>query len=137
MADKQEMQQKYMEFQLLDTQLKQTQKQMQLLEEQLVEIMYTQQSLDEISRVAAGTEILVPVNNGIFARAKIENANELIVNVGAATAVPKTIGSTREMLAKQLEEVQRIHDQMADVLRKVEASMRDLEHDLVNSMHEE
>jgi len=117
------LQKKYLEFQLLDQQLKQTQKQAQLLEEQLVEIVYTQQSLEELKDVKPGSEILVPVSNGMFAKATLTDSHELIVNVGSGAAVPKTIEAAQQMLAKQLDEVQKVRVQLAELMQQLEQGM--------------
>lgn len=130
MPDQSELQQKYLEFQMLDQQLKQTQKQMQLLEEQLVEIIYTQQSLEELKNVQKDTEILVPVSSGIFTKARLEEPGELVVNVGASTAVTKSINSTKEMLGRQIDEVQKLREQLVGILQKIEAQMEILEKQL-------
>ncbi|MFH0978368.1 MAG: prefoldin subunit alpha [Candidatus Woesearchaeota archaeon] len=133
MVKQEELQQKYMEFQMLDQQMKQTQKQLQALEDQVVEIIYTQQGLEELKKVKEGTEILVPVSSGIFAKAKIQKPGELIVNVGAGTAVSKTVDSTQEMLSKQLIEVQRMHQAIIEVVQKIESQMQGLEREITES----
>ena len=104
-----ELQKKYLEFQLLDQQLKQTQKQAQLLE--------------ELKDVKPGSEILVPVSNGMFAKATLTDSHELIVNVGSGAAVPKTIEAAQQMLAKQLDEVQKVRVQLAELMQQLEQGM--------------
>ena len=131
-----DLQKKYLEYQLLQGQLNQTQKQLQLLDDQLVEVIYTQQSLDELKGIKPGTEVLVPVISGIFATAKLGKVDELTVNVGAGTAVTKTIGSTKEMLAKQLLEIQKLRAQLAELAKQIEQQMLARGQEISGSMGE-
>jgi len=131
--ENQELQQKYMEFQLLGEQMKQTQKQIQVLEEQMTEIVYTQQSLDSIKDLKKGDQILVPVSNGIFAEATITNTEKLIVNVGANTMVQKSVESAKEMLSQQVTEVSNLHIQLHEMLGKIEEELQGLQRELSKS----
>ena len=131
-----ELQNSYLEFQMLDQQLKQAQKQLQLLEEQLVEIIFTIQSLDELKEVKQGTEILVPVNSGVYAHATLGEVKDVVVNVGAGTAVEKSILSTKEMLSKQLEEVQTLRQQLVQFVSKMETELISRQKDLSDRIGE-
>src|SRR3989338_2449099 len=94
MKDKQkEMQEKYIELQLLDQQIKQMQKQIQLVEQQVMELSSVKQSLDEIKNIEKGTEVLAPLSSGIFAKAEIKDIDKLLVNVGADVVIEKDLSS--------------------------------------------
>ena len=70
MTEKQEKLQKlYVEFQVLNNSIKQLEKQNEALETQLMELMVTNQSLDDMKKVESGTEILVPISSGIYVKA--------------------------------------------------------------------
>jgi prefoldin alpha subunit len=122
-----ELKQKYVEFQLLEQQMKQTQKQLQLLEEQVLELIVTHQGLEDLKTVKSGTDILVPLSSGIFTKAKIQEVDELIINVGAGTAVPKSIVETQESLNKQMGEVQGLQTQLIEAHQKLEQHMETLQ----------
>lgn len=113
---------KYTELRLIDQQIRQIQKQLQELENQVLEIMYVQQSLDDLKEVKVGKEILVPVSNGIFAKAALKENNELLVNVGANTVVSKDVDSVKKMLEENINEIKKLETRFLQDLQQL--SMR-------------
>jgi prefoldin alpha subunit len=118
MADEQKLQELYVEFQLLTQHLKQLQQQHALLQQQMLEMASSIQSLDDMAKVKEQTEILVPLSSGVFARAKISDTGNLIVNVGANVAVSKTAGQARELMEKQLKESEQLSMKIATQIEK-------------------
>ncbi len=105
-AQEEELQEKYVEFQLLQKQIQQLTQNLNVLNQQLAEVMESVQSIQEIADVKPDTEILVPITNGIFAVAKLRNSKELLVNVGSDTIVEKNVPSVLELLEKQRTEIE-------------------------------
>jgi prefoldin alpha subunit len=118
-AKKKELQQRYMELQLFDAQIKQVQKQIQAIESQLVEIEQVMLSLDEFGRVKPGTEILVPVNNGMFARAELREGAKLLVNVGSNAVAEKTVPEAQELLRGQAGELRKTQGELMRLIEKL------------------
>jgi len=76
-------QEMYMQFQMLDQNIKQLQRQFEMITNQLIELSVTSSSLDEFNKIDNGKEVFVPLSSGIFAKANIKDTSELLVNVGA------------------------------------------------------
>ena len=74
--------QQLMQLQQLSGQLQQMQGYMQMLEEQTQEIARAINSIDELQGVKKGTEMYVPMTNGIMIKAKVEDASKFLINVG-------------------------------------------------------
>ena len=108
-----ELQQKYMEFQMLDQQIKQMQKQLQMIESQLQELNNTQESLDDLNKIKQGTDFLAPIASGIFVKGKLSENSELLVNVGANVTVSKAVSEVKGMLATQIKELQELQQNTA------------------------
>ena len=109
----------YMQLQMIQENAKQIYKQLQVAESQLMELVMTSQSLDDFRQIKEKTEIFVPLNSGIFAKAELKKADELIVNVGANVAVKKDISSTKKLVERQLEQLRDIRERMASDLKKL------------------
>jgi prefoldin alpha subunit len=127
------LQQKYMEMQMYDQQLKQIQQQAQAVEQQAVEIDYVIQCLDDITKVDPDTEILVPLSSGIFLKAKIVDTKNAMVNVGGGATVKKPLPEVQEMLKTQMKEMRKVQEDLAknmqDLTRKaaqIESEVRNL-----------
>ena len=129
-----ELQKRYMEYQMIDQNIKQLKEQMELADQQLIEIMAAIQSLDEFSSIKEGSEILVPVNNGIFAKAKLQKEDNLLVNVGGATIVNKSIEDTKKLIEKQKEEMEKIRKSISENINKLVEKASVIEKDLSKLM---
>ena len=120
----------YTEFQVLEQNIKQLQKQLELITHQLIELDVTNNSLDEFNRINVGKEIFVPLSSGIFAKAEIKDTSELLVNVGANVVVKKDIVSTKKLIQRQIEEINKIQKQMIGELEKLTGHAAQLENQL-------
>ncbi|MBI3027430.1 prefoldin subunit alpha [Candidatus Woesearchaeota archaeon] len=130
-------QEMYMEFKMLDHNIKQLQKQLEAVTHQIIELTMTGSSLDELSKIEAGKEIFVPLSSGIFAKAGIKDTSELLVNVGANVAVKKDIISTKRLIEKQIDEIKKIQKQMIEELEKLTGQASILERQLHELVSEE
>lgn len=104
----QELQQKYIQLQLLDQQIKQFQQQILALEQQILEFRTVQDSLDNISKTKSNTNILTPLGIGIFAEASLNNNKEVLMNVGSKVVVKKPIIEAQEIIKTQTIEIENI-----------------------------
>ncbi len=114
----QEIQQKYMELQMLTAQLKQAQQQIEMFTQQIAEMGKVKESLEEISASKAGTDILSPLGAGIFVKAKLESAEEVVMNVGGEIAVNKSFKEAIEMVDSQVAE-------MGHIIEEIKAGFQD------------
>lgn len=129
--DEKHIQQRYLEFQMLDQQIKQLQKHMQNLDAQIDEIMAIKQALDEIKEVKEGTEILVPITNGIFIKALAKDTTVMHVNVGFNTNVEKSVEETKKLMNDQMMEVHKQHDMVSMQLQDYLLKAKRLEEELM------
>ena len=107
----------YMQFQVLEQHIKQMQQQAAALNAQLLDLISTMHSLDDLKNVKPGTEILVPISSGIYAKGEIKDNNHLIVNVGANTTVSKNLDDTKKIIEKQAEEMKELQKQALEELQ--------------------
>lgn len=110
--DKQAMQEKYMEFQAMQQQLNNIQKYNEELQAKVFEFHQAKESINQLKDVKKGTELLVPAAQGIFIKSALQDTDELIVNIGANTAVGKTIPQVIELLDSQIKEIENIQLQI-------------------------
>ncbi len=132
-----DLQEKYMQLQIIEQQMKQIQKQIQLIESQMNELVTAHQALDDLKKTKQGTKMLVPISNGIFAKAEIKDNMELIVNVGANITVNKDIESTKSLVAKQINEIKGVQEKMMLDLQKLSINGTSLEKELHKMISEQ
>ena len=111
--NEQEIRGKYMELQGMKPQLEKLNENLQNIDEQLEQISQNISNLKEIHKLEKGTEILVPVSNGIFMKAKIEDNKQFIANMGSNTAVTKNLDKLVEIMLSQEKELIELRERMA------------------------
>lgn len=129
-------QEMYMEFQVLEQHIKQLQGQLGITTNQLIELNTTKNSLEEFNKINTEKEVFVPLSSGIFAKAKIKDTSELLVNVGANVVVKKGVDSAKRLIQNQIEEIKKIQRQMIDSLEKMTARAAQLEMQLQSLISE-
>jgi prefoldin alpha subunit len=108
-----------LELQMLIQQITQMQQQLEELEKQIMEVNNIQSSLEDLKKVKPGTEIEVPIANGIFAKAEIKNNKTLKVNVGSGVIVTKTIDETKALLEGQIKNIINYREQIMAEMQKI------------------
>ncbi len=134
--DEKKLQEKFIEFQVIQQQVAQTQKQLQQLSTQKEEIGGVQQNLSDLGNVEVGSDLLVPVCSGVFAKAKLSDNKELIVNVGNNVTVKKTVPEVKGMIAKQTEEVGKMEEKMKGQMEKLAEKAGEIEKELQGMIKE-
>ena len=128
--DAKKLQQKYLELQVIDQQMKQLQRQLQLIESQMMEVTMTKEALNELGAVSKGTEMLAPISGGIFVRANLADSNKLAVNVGAGTVVEKTIPEVIRIMEEQESEIRKTYNSLAEELQKLGEKALEIQEEL-------
>ena len=113
------MQELYLKLQMVHEQIKEIEKQDQMFNNQIVELTATTQSLDDFKNLKQGTEILVPLNRGMYAKAELKDNKELLVNVGSNVTVKKDIESTKKLINEQIVEITNVQQQMVVNLQQL------------------
>ena len=120
----------YIEFQLLNQQIQQLEKQNEALNSNLMELVMTSQSLDDLNDIKEKTEILVPVSAGIHAKAEIKDSKSFVVNVGANVALVKDLKSTKEIIKNQIVEIRELQESLAEQLQERVAKASSMEQEI-------
>ncbi len=126
-----ELQQKYVQLQLLDQQIKQVQQQIQAIAKQLNDVVYSIQSLEEFKNVKPGTEVFVPIVTGIFAKAELKDAKNVNINVGSNVAVNKDLDDAKKLLEEQLTELENIRLKLSNDAQKMIAQAQLLQTEIM------
>jgi prefoldin alpha subunit len=137
MAEKQEketkenkeaqLQQSYMELQMMAQQLKQLQQQIQHIDSQVEELTMTEMALDEMPNAKQGSEMLAPLASGIFIKTKMDKNDTVVLNVGAGTAVEKSVKEARDLVETQKKEIMKLREQMAQQFEHLSAQVQTMQ----------
>jgi prefoldin alpha subunit len=109
MTKEEDIQQKYMQFQMLQQQMEEINQHLEMLNQNNAELEISINAIRELGKTEPGNEVLAPIANGIFIKTKLEDNQKLIVNVGSDSTVEKTPEQVIRMLEEQ---VTQIHERM-------------------------
>jgi len=113
-----ELQALFGEFQELNQGLQQIEKQLSLIANQVVELTVSKQYLEDLHKVKEGTPILVPISNGIYAKASLLDNEQLIVNIGANTMLPKTKSEAQSLIDSQITELREMQAALSEEMKE-------------------
>ncbi|MBI4159389.1 prefoldin subunit alpha [Candidatus Woesearchaeota archaeon] len=134
---KTEIQSKYAEFQLLSQQAGQLEEQLNNLEEQIVDLGLLKNSVGELKNVKKDTEILIHLGHNLFTKARLNEAKDFIIGVGAGTLVKKNFNSTTELLANQIKELEDLRNLMRGKVSEAYATLQKIHNELENMIQED
>lgn len=127
MTDEQrKLQEKYLEFQMLQQQMEQLSKYLEELSGKIEEFILTKDNLNSLGKTSVNTETMLSVAPGIFAKGELKDNQNFVVNVGANIMVEKTIPQIEGLLDKQIKEVEEVRAQLDGNLLEMNQKMNSL-----------
>jgi len=127
------MQNNYMELQMMNNELQQLQQKLQAAEKQIADLTRLEETITDFSNTKPGSETLVPLGNGLFAKAELKDNKELIMAVGASVSVTKSIEEAKKVVAEQASEMEKIAAEIESAISHTTAHMYELQQELQNS----
>lgn len=89
----------------------------------ITDLTYASTALEGIEKEKENSELLVPIGGGSYIRAKLENPDKVIVNMGAGVSIEKTLQEAKEIIKKRLENLEKtrtsLQQQFAQVLENI------------------
>jgi prefoldin alpha subunit len=134
---KDDMQKKYVEFQMIQQQMQQLQQQIEKFDKQLMELNGVITALEEFKTMKKGSDMLVPLASGIFASGELKDAEHVRVNVGANVSVKKSIPDTISLVKQQIDEIEKYKVQMIENLTQMNQHIHVLQQDLMSAAEKE
>ena len=131
---KEEIQQRFMELQNMEEQIKLIQQHILTMNRQIIELNMLENSLDEIKGTEVNTDILIPLGSGIFTKAKLLDNKEVVMGVGANVSVKKTILEAKKVIKNQVEEMQKIMGQAEEQLQQIAVEAQHIQKDLTSEI---
>ena len=117
-GEKQKLQEKYVEFQLLQERIQEVEQQRQFIAQQNNELHKTRDSLSGLSSAHTGEQIFSQIGSGVFIRTKLDEINYVLINIGANIFASKTIEETRTFLDMHIEELENSIGNINNTLEK-------------------
>ena len=137
--DQQELQSKYIQYQLMRQQLTAYTEEKALIDEKLNELNSTIDALHRLGDVKKGEEVWSPLGSGSFVRSDIKDTDNVMIAIGAGVVVRETKERSIEILQGRLEELADVNNdltaemtKLTQVLEKLEPELEMLAHKVKN-----
>jgi len=116
------------ELQLLENALDTIQTRAGLVNASINELRMANATLEGLKKEQKGSTILVPLGGGSYMKAKIEDAERLIVGIGADVAAEKTVNAAQEDIVTRILELEKarnaLQQQLEQTISRMEAVQR-------------
>jgi prefoldin alpha subunit len=131
MVDKNKLQEKYVELQLLSMQIKQLEEQLNVLDQKSQELVILRESLRRLGELKADAKSLAPIGPGIFVPGTVDPTKGVLINVGAGVIVNKSFDEAENTINTQLHQIEDITLELSNNLRAMaeQAQVTELEID--------
>jgi prefoldin alpha subunit len=114
------------EFEMLQMQLENMNKQDELIRITLEEYTRARQALDELKDKKKGDKILVPIGANCWVHAELGDTSKAIASIGSNVAIGQKLDAIIERLDAQLEDIRKAQGELSAKMTKSEARARDL-----------
>jgi len=125
--NKEDIKEKYMEYQMLVQQFQQLQQNISALEKHIVDLRTLDDNLDSIKQTKLDHEALVPLGGGIFLKSVLKDNKNVIMGVGANVMVDKSVDDAKLSVNKQLAEVNNVIEQLQEEIVNVTSRIQELQ----------
>lgn len=116
------------ELQLLESALNTLQTRVGLVNASINELQLANATVEGLKTEQKGATILVPLGGSTYMKAAIEDAERLIVGIGADVAVEKTMNATQEDMGSRILELEKarntLQQQVEQTIARMEAVQR-------------
>jgi len=125
-----QLQQKMMEYQLMEERLKQIDQQRDFFIEKMVEIEQTKQAVEELEKNKE-EDVLVPLGSGLFLPGKINKKEKMLIGIGSDIILEKDsegINNILEQRKKILEDnLENIQNSMMQIAKEMQLLQKEIQ----------
>lgn len=114
----------------------QIQMQLDLLNQSIAVTQITGETIENLKNLQDGQEILLPLGNLsilgniAYIKAKLMDSSTVLVNVGASVVIEKPIGDAKDLLDKQLEELNKIKAQLSQAMQQIIQNIQQIRNEI-------
>jgi len=130
MVDQKQLNEKYMELQIFEQQLKQVNQQLLNLDNQLLELQRIEENLGDLTKTKKNTELLVALGGGVFSKTELTDNKTVLMNVGANIIIEKDIPSSKEVIGHQIDQIKTVMKQLEQEFQVLAANSQTIQQDL-------
>ncbi|HUY00790.1 MAG TPA: prefoldin subunit alpha [Candidatus Deferrimicrobium sp.] len=102
-----------------EAQAEQVQMQLEMINQTISVTRVTEETVKNLEHLQDGQEILLPLGNLAFIKAKVMDSSNVLINIGASVVLEKSLEKAGVFLAEQLENLNNIQTQLSQGLQQL------------------
>jgi prefoldin alpha subunit len=84
-------------------------------------------TIEELSSIKEGTEMMFPIGSGSFVYANIARVDNIVVDIGAGISVERSLSEAKEIMEHRKERLEKAFENMSASLSKIGQQMQAIE----------
>ncbi|WP_406661255.1 prefoldin subunit alpha [Methanolobus sp. ZRKC3] len=84
-------------------------------------------TVEELTGIEEGAEIMVPVGSGSFVYANVSRIDNIVVNIGAGVSVERPLNDAKEILENRKAKLEKAFENMSNALAQIGQQMQSIE----------
>ena len=139
-SGEEELQQKYIQLQVMKQQAQSFFEEKQKLDNHLSEMSLTLDAMKKLTETKLNEEIWTSIGSGAFVKGTINDVENVLVSVGAGIVVKKDLKSAIEVMESRVTDIQKVNEELMGELNKLVESIQQLEpqvEKLAEKLHKE
>ena len=133
-ATEHQLQQMYMQFQMMQQQMDEAIQSKQILDQKMAEIISTKNAIKDLKKAKKGSEIWAPLGSESFVMAELKDVSNIAVSVGANVVVKKNAAEALKIMDKKEKELQDLDKQLMSHIEHLQSQMQSLERIMQNAI---
>lgn len=119
------------ELRILEGTAETIQSRINIVNSALTELSISNMTLEGIEKEKQNSSLLVPIGGGSYIKAKLENADTVIVGIGAGVATERTINEAKENVRKRIADVEKtraaLQQQLTQTIQRLQEGREELQ----------
>ncbi|MGQ9515270.1 MAG: prefoldin subunit alpha [Thermoproteota archaeon] len=126
MSTDEQIRQAYVEVKILESYAEEIRARLQVVLTTAMDLQTTKTAIEELSKTAVDTPILVNLGGGVYSMTKLADSKKILIDVGTGVVVEKTVEGSLEIINKRLEDLEKarasLESQLSNVLMRLDRS---------------
>ena len=124
--EKENAQQKVVLYQILQKKLEELQQEVLIIERKFLEIESASQTLSDIGKGEGQGDVYFSVGSGIYAKGKVTDRDNIMVEIGRDIMVSKDVKGAREVLDSRKADIEKEGEKLKNSIETTVAKLREI-----------
>jgi prefoldin alpha subunit len=127
MNKREELEEKYYQYQFLEIQLRNLIEQREMLNKMILELEDTERTVEDLNQIPENEKIMVPLGSGVYGSGQLKEKEDVLVSFGGEIIVKKKTEKAKEILEERKKEVEKSLNKINTKIKEVSEKMEELQ----------